>query len=352
MFPVRRLAATAAISLSLVLGAAPAPNLTQATAAQTTAAQATAAQTTTASTRAPLPVPSTDTGSRVVAAEWIAERQVDLTVESQALGGEQVKVRLLVPKGWKAGHKKQWPTLWLLHGCCGDYTAWTKVTNVASLPELYSTLVVMPTAGNAGWYSNWHNHGKGGAPAWEDFHLKELMPLLESDWGAGPKRAVAGLSMGGLGAMKYAGAHPGMFRAAAAYSGVVSPTTPAGPETILGITKRYVPDPLALWGDPVVDKDVWLKNDPITMVDNLARIPVYLSCGDGTTGPLDKPGVTSQLETDLQAQNLRLAAALREAGADRLTTDFYGSGTHTWKYWERELHDSLPMLLKAMRSGN
>ncbi|HEY0688102.1 MAG TPA: alpha/beta hydrolase-fold protein [Kribbella sp.] len=43
--------------------------------------------------------------------------------------------------------------------------------------------------------------------------------VLEQNWGASTNRVVAGLSMGGQGALLYAARHPGMFRAAAAYSG-------------------------------------------------------------------------------------------------------------------------------------
>jgi len=44
-----------------------------------------------------------------------------------------------------------------------------------------------------------------------------------------------------------------------------------------------------------------------------------------------------------------LALRLTEAGV-QLTTDFYGPGTHSWPYWERELHRSLPLLLCALGS--
>lgn len=77
-------------------------------------------------------------------------------------------------------------------------------------------------------------------------------------------------------------------------------------------------------------------------------MPVYLSSGDGTTGPLDEPGVTSELETLLNEQNQVLAGALRDVGNRQLVTDFYGPGTHSWPYWERALHRSLPMLLSAL----
>ncbi|WP_229334469.1 alpha/beta hydrolase-fold protein [Streptomyces flavotricini] len=46
------------------------------------------------------------------------------------------------------------------------------------------------------------DHSGGGPPAWETYLIDELRPLLESGYRAGTVRAVAGLSMGGLGAMK------------------------------------------------------------------------------------------------------------------------------------------------------
>ncbi|MFI7299542.1 alpha/beta hydrolase-fold protein [Streptomyces sp. NPDC050121] len=41
-----------------------------------------------------------------------------------------------------------------------------------------------------------------GPPVWETFHLGELRPLLEHSYGAGTRRVVAGLSMGGLGSLQ------------------------------------------------------------------------------------------------------------------------------------------------------
>ena len=67
-------------------------------------------------------------------------------------------------------------------------------------------------ASGFGWYSDWWNGGAGGQPAWETFHLTELRQLLERDWQAGDERVIAGLSMGGYGAMHYATATPSCSR--------------------------------------------------------------------------------------------------------------------------------------------
>ncbi|AEW92623.1 MULTISPECIES: alpha/beta hydrolase [Streptomycetaceae] len=287
--------------------------------------------------------------AEVVAEHRVGPREVDLDVASPALAAT-VPVRLLTPDGWRSGAHRHWPTLWLLHGCCGDYTSWTAYTDVASLPELRRVLVVMPEAGRTGFYSDWWNHGAGGAPGWETFHLRELRPLLERSYGAGSDRAVAGLSMGGFGALSYAGRHPGMFRAAASFSGVADPLlAPDGPRNLLDIVRGQDADPYALWGDPVAQRHLWAAHDPYDLAGALRRIPVFLSCGDGTAGPLDPPGAATPDEKLYLAESRHLADRLRQLGDRRLVTDFYGAGTHRWPYWQRELHRALPVLLRALR---
>lgn len=288
-------------------------------------------------------------GARVIKEEWIAPRQLDLTIASPALGGP-AKVRLLTPHGWEQRRPGQhWPVFYLLHGCCGDYTSWTSLTDVASVAELRDVLVVMPEAGNVGFYSDWWNAGTGGSPAWEEFHLTEVRRILERDYGAGARRVVAGLSMGGFGALSYAGRHPGLFRAAASYSGVVDTRhTPGATDFVLGLVQGYVSDPLALWGDPTRQASIWAAHNPVDLARELRHTPLYLSSGNGQTGPLDPPGSTSDLETLLESENRLLADRLRASGARHVETHFYGPGTHSWPYWQRELHRSLPMLLDVL----
>jgi S-formylglutathione hydrolase FrmB len=65
-------------------------------------------------------------------------------------------------------------------------------------------LIVMPDGGKLGFYTDWWAHG-GSKPGWETFHLVELAQILERGPHAADRRAIAGLSMGGFGAMSYAG---------------------------------------------------------------------------------------------------------------------------------------------------
>jgi diacylglycerol O-acyltransferase / trehalose O-mycolyltransferase len=285
-------------------------------------------------------------GAYVVSEKRIGDRIVDLTVQSPALGQTAI-VRLITPQGWDQRRRGQrWPVLYLLHGCCDTPDSWTRETDVEEIPSLRDVLVVTPDGGTVGWYSDWWNHGAGGPPAWETFHLSEVRRLLERGYGAGKRRVIAGLSMGGAGAMTYAARHPGMFRAAASYSGVVHPL--ADPYGQLGAFGDIgAEDPYAVWGDPLAQIEIWTDHDPVYLAPSLRGTDLFLAVGNGQAGPFDPPGTEDGLEAFLQGQSIALLGRLKQLRIP-VTTDFYGPGTHTWPYWERELHRSLPILLGAL----
>ena len=278
-----------------------------------------------------------DDGAYVVSENWIDARTVDLTIDSPAVGAAE-PVRLLLPPDWNNRPHKHWPVLYLLHGCCGHYTSWSG-TDIKALSANTDVLVVMPEAGADGFYTNWWNGGADGTPAWETFHLTELRQILDRGFRAGDKMAVAGLSMGGYGAMKYA--ETGLFRAAASFSGVVDPlNSPTGPLKFL-----Y---PNALWGDPVAQRDIWVKNDPTYHVDKLRGVNLFVASGNGQAGPLDPPSSTiDPVEAEVHAESLNFVAALQQARIP-VTTDFYGAGKHAWPYWQRDLNTAFPMLMQSI----
>jgi diacylglycerol O-acyltransferase/trehalose O-mycolyltransferase len=270
---------------------------------------------------------------RVTAAR-VSARIVDLTVRSRALG-TTAKVRLLTPDGWAARTTgRRWPVLYLLHGCCDTYDSWTRSTDVADLPALRHVLVVMPEGGAVGFYSNWRD-----GPAWEDFHVDELRRILERRYGAGTPRAIAGLSMGGLGAMDYAARHPGLFAAAASYSGVLHPLE--HPRVWLGLFSTETSDPRAVWGDPAMDRGVWAAHDPTALASRLRGTRLYVASGNGEHG-----GERDAIEATVYAESRAFVARLRKLRIP-VRADFYGPGTHTWRYWQRDLRRSLPLLLGA-----
>lgn len=289
---------------------------------------------------------STATGSAGSTAGGSAAdgRVRDVVVDSAAVG-TPVPVRILVPAGFDAEPQRRWPVLLLLHGCCDSHESWTSYTDLEEFSADLPGLVVMPSGGDVGFYSDW----KAG-PRWETFHLTELTAYLAREFRASDVRTVAGLSMGGLGALGYAARHPGMFRAVASFSGIAHTRLDAGTSAAyVGLAGEYGADGRDLWGDPAADAGTWAEHNPYDLAPKLAGTPVYLSCGTGRPGPLDGPtAAPDRIEAELYPQNVALARRARAAGVE-VTTRFYGAGTHTWPYWQRALHDAWPLLTAPLR---
>src|SRR5437764_1451126 len=80
---------------------------------------------------------------------------------------------------------------------------------------------------------------------------------------AGAPRAVAGVSMGGLGALSYAARHRGMFAAAASFSGIVDTRlSPRESSAYQGLVRSQGGDPDLLWGDPAREAALWSAHNP------------------------------------------------------------------------------------------
>ncbi|WP_344589447.1 alpha/beta hydrolase family protein [Actinomadura vinacea] len=307
---------------------------------------------------APPAAPGAGDGATVLGERPAGPRLLDLTVRSPALAGV-AHVRLLLPAGWSraaVAAGRRWPTLWLLHGCGGDgdHTSWTANTALERLAGGHGVIVVMPEGGRTGNYSDWWNRGGGGPPMWETFHLTELRQILERGYGAGTARAIAGVGMGGTGALAYAARHRGLFRAAASFSGAVNTLhldergLDVADVIELGVAIGGGPSHWTdLWGDPDEQRVVWRQHNPYDLADRLAGVRLYISSGDGMPGPYDPrpwPGPGPDiLEALAHRVGLELAGKLKTLGIPA-STHFY-QGTHRWPYWGRELHAALPILL-------
>jgi diacylglycerol O-acyltransferase / trehalose O-mycolyltransferase len=304
---------------------------------------------------APSPLPAaptpdvTATGSmsappaHIVQADRVNERTWDLTVESPAVGTD-VKVRILLPTSFDTSPTTRWPTLYLLHGCCDNYLSWTRSTDIERRTQDLDLLVIMPDGGRAGFYSNWRS-----GPSWETFHLTELPQLLSDNYRAAEPRVIAGVSMGGLGALGYAARHPATFQAVASFSGIVH--TRQSPETsraYLRLLSSEGENPLDLWGDPQADAVTWAEYNPYDLAYRLHDTRVYLSSGNGQPGPLDPAGTSPDpIETALGRENQALAERLQILGIDAHLS-LYGPGTHNWTYWQRELDNAWPMITQEL----
>ena len=103
--------------------------------------------------------------------------------------------------------------LWLLHGTFGSYSDWIRKSNIELYACEHDLMVVMPSVQNFD-YEEWDNAGLGLDTT--KMIVDELMPMIQNWFPASDKREdnfVAGLSMGGGGALKLALNYPEKFSA-------------------------------------------------------------------------------------------------------------------------------------------
>ncbi len=292
------------------------------------------------------------TGLQLIEDEPLTARLHELTVASTAMGRE-VKVDVLLPDGYAdRGPRQRYPVLLLLHGHGGSHTDWPD-HGVEQIVGDRPLIVVMPDGGYGGWYSDWYGTDRAGgtagvpAPAWETFHLDELLPWVESHYAAAGTRAgrfIAGLSMGGFGAMSYAARHPDRFSVAGSFSGAVDTTLyePVGPVALppaVNAPDQQPPDE-CIWGDPITHNARWHGHNPTSLAGNLADTVVYLVTGGGVPGEHDDPSAPSPgamgTEHGVWHMNRSFDRALTAAGVAH-TAEFRLAGTHSWPYWQDDL---------------
>ena len=136
------------------------------------------------------------------------------------LVGKTLPYNVLLPVNYNQPESgaKRYPVVYLLHGLSGHYTNWIEKTKLVDYAASYEFIIVMPE-GNDGWYTD-----SASVPAnkYESYILQELIPDVEKRFRASSERegrAIAGLSMGGYGALKFGVKHPEMFVFSASLSG-------------------------------------------------------------------------------------------------------------------------------------
>jgi S-formylglutathione hydrolase FrmB len=299
---------------------------------------------------------------RVAASSPVAghQRVSDVTFESKAIAGK-VHADVLLPSGYASSPATRYPVLYLLHGHGGNHSDWVS-HNVDKVVGDAPVIVVMPDGGYDGWYSDWYGsdvdgHAPDPAPAWETFHLRELLPWVDRTYRTIADRrgrAVAGLSMGGFGAISYAARHPDLFVAAATFSGAVDininyPVGGAATALVANVPDGKQPDG-CIWGDPVTQNVVWRDHDPTELARNLHGLSIYQAWGNGQSGPHDDPSKPSPgamfTEFGINQMNQAFDQALSAEGVPH-TVNAYGAGTHSWGYWLDDLGHFLPQMRAA-----
>ncbi|MET7689241.1 alpha/beta hydrolase family protein [Streptomyces sp. NPDC005483] len=277
-------------------------------------------------------------GARTASA--LGSRTRDVSVSSAALG-RSAPVRLILPSGFDAEPTRTYPVLYLLHGAHDDYTSWTRETDIEAFTEGRNLIVAMPDAGPTGIPTAWR-----GGPDYETFQLQEVQALLARDYRASGVRVVAGVSTGGYGAMAHAARHPGMFTAAASYSGILDTMAPGVPGLVDAIVARENLVPTSLWGNPFLNLLTWRDFNPRDRAAGLRGTALYVSSGSGLAGGTGD-WLPEALESALwpSAHSFTDTLALLRVP---VTTHFYAGGGHSWAYWKQEFTASWPMLARGL----
>jgi S-formylglutathione hydrolase FrmB len=211
------------------------------------------------------------------------------------------------------------PVLYLLHGLSDDDTIWSRRTSIERYVAELGLAVVMPRVERSYYQDEVH-----GSRYWT-FLADELPGVVGSFFRVSSRREdtfVAGLSMGGYGALRWALARPERFAAAASLSGALDPFEPGFLDDRPDVLDRV------FGGDPAPGGD----NDVFALLDGAVRtgadLPaLYLACGT---------------EDGLVGQNRRFLAAADAAGVP-VTSDL-GPGDHEWGYWDARIRDVLAWL--------
>jgi S-formylglutathione hydrolase FrmB len=271
-------------------------------------------------------------GLRLVSSKRLDDRLTELTLRTPAVAGD-TRVRVLLPAGY-ATSKRRYPVLYLLHGALNGEEAWTEQGDAEAITAGLPLIVVMPDSGQGGGYTDWFNGGAGGPPQWERYHVDELIPFVDARYRTVARRggrAIAGLSMGGFGAMSYAARHPDLFVAAAAFSGAVDTNNPLD----IAVTGD------APFGPRATQEIRWRARNPWDLAENLRGLRLVVRTGDGEP-------VGDVVETVVHQMNLAFHERLQRFGISH-TWDDYGAGTHSWPYWQRDLRATLPQLMATFR---
>jgi S-formylglutathione hydrolase FrmB len=264
--------------------------------------------------------PETARGSKEVSVR-------DETFHSDSLGRD-MKYRVILPVGY-ASSQHHYPVLYLLHGALGSYVDWESRTNVDDYVRDLPLIVVMPDADES-WYTN---SATVPEDRYEDYIIKDVIREVEGKFRAVRAqyaRAIAGLSMGGYGAVKFALKYPNSFAFAASFSGAFEV-----PEDIEKSSDEFFHDIwLKVFGP--ADNPTRADNDLIQLAQRVRAnvVPyLWLSCGTGD----------NLLEFN--------RAVVRELKLRGIAYEYHEApGAHSWKFWDAQLRVMLPSLMEHLKS--
>ena len=254
---------------------------------------------------------------------------VDRYELKSSLLGRSVDYRILYPVQYQYPDKreKRFPVIYLLHGVTGHSSDWLERTRMALYATHHDLFIVMIEGGN-GWYTD---SATIPTDKYESYILQELIPEVEKRFRISQERdgrAIAGLSMGGYGAVKFGLKRPEMFAVAASMSGAFGAASwtqkdvPNSGPILDSILKTFGP----------VNSSTRAENDVFKLVrnvpaDRISSLPFfYLDCGtEDFLFPFSRELAGLFVERKIPHEYRQLP------------------GDHNWKYWDRQIQEILKL---------
>jgi putative tributyrin esterase len=236
-----------------------------------------------------------------------------------------MRYRIYLPRTY-AQATRRFPVLYLLHGIYGKFTDWDTQSHLRHYAQNLDLIIVMPDAGDS-WYVNSATVPQN---RYEDYIVKDLIQEVDGNYhtlAARESRAIAGVSMGGYGALNFALKHPDLFVFAGSLSGAINAPTDLGPRQ-----PDFQANLLQVFGPP--GSTTRTENDIFVLLKHadVSRLPyIYLACGESDPFlPL----------------NQQFAAQLLEEHA---RYEFHQApGAHEWKFWDKTARTLLPMVMQKL----
>jgi S-formylglutathione hydrolase FrmB len=184
---------------------------------------------------------------------------------------KDIKCTMILPESYSSS-ENSYPVLYLLHGYSGDYTSWLNLApQLLEAVDMYQMIIVCPDGGFRSWYLD--------SPVdpsfkYETYIANEVVPWVTENYRVLKNRekcAIAGLSMGGHGALYLAVRHKDIFGAAGSMSGGVD---------IRQFTTSWDLKERIL-GDTICCKQNWEDHTVYNVIDNLRpnELSLMIDCG-------------------------------------------------------------------------
>jgi S-formylglutathione hydrolase FrmB len=244
----------------------------------------------------------------------VAQGHIDCTSIDSRILQRAVRYCVQLPSTYETKNSKgqphRYPVLYFLHGL-GDNEqtlfntgGWTLIEALREQHKIGDFLVVAPE-GRASFYIN----SADGKQRYSDFFLREFMPAIEKKYRVVPGRAgraIAGISMGGYGALRFAFAYPELFSSVSAQSAALIVESPQEINTAAKSGSPVVRALSLVFGNPI-DIAHWRANDPFVLAKKnrlaLQKLAIYFNCGQNDNYGFQKGAAT--LDKQLTAEGIR-----------------------------------------------